>query len=142
MSNTASVCLAAPAQAHGRDGPLAAVRRLVTAKPQQPRAAPPSASTHHLHAAPADARHGGQRPLQPRLDAQQQRDQLGGHEAVEAAVGLFYDKLLADPELAPYFEGMDMRQQRRKQGVIAQAATVVESTRDSFGFPPEEAAEQ
>lgn len=34
---------------------------------------------------------------------------------MEAAVELFYAKLLADPELSPFFEGVNMEQQRRKQ---------------------------
>ncbi|KAL4430596.1 hypothetical protein ABPG77_005836 [Micractinium sp. CCAP 211/92] len=143
------------------------------------------------HAAPAD-------PASQSLEAPQSLyDQLGGQKAVEAAVELFYSKLLDDPELSPFFEGVDMPQQRRKQAkfmslalggpgaytgrglgavhrrlveekglrnrhfdlvlghlgaslaelgvpqdVIAQAAAVVESTRPSFGFPPEDAAAQ
>ena len=32
-----------------------------------------------------------------------------------AAVSLFYEKVLADPELAPFFEGMDMPELIHKQ---------------------------
>ncbi|MEL7028188.1 MAG: group 1 truncated hemoglobin [Pseudomonadota bacterium] len=42
-------------------------------------------------------------------------DRLGGGPAVEAAVDLFYEKVLADPLLAPMFEGVDMARQKRKQ---------------------------
>ena len=40
---------------------------------------------------------------------------VGGENAVLAAATLFYDKVLADPELAPFFAGLDMEQQVRKQ---------------------------
>jgi hemoglobin len=36
-------------------------------------------------------------------------DALGGEAAVAAAVDALYDRLLADPVTAPYFEGVDMR---------------------------------
>lgn len=35
-------------------------------------------------------------------------DEIGGAEAVTAAVDGFYERVLADPELAPYFEGIEM----------------------------------
>lgn len=41
-------------------------------------------------------------------------DRLGGEPALVAAVDLFYDKVLRDPLLAPFFEGMDMAVQRTK----------------------------
>jgi hemoglobin len=34
---------------------------------------------------------------------------LGGENAVAAAVDALYDRLLADPVTAPYFDGVDMR---------------------------------
>ncbi|MEW2427544.1 group 1 truncated hemoglobin [Micromonospora sp. NPDC047644] len=40
-------------------------------------------------------------------------DRIGGASSVKAAVELFYDKVLADPELAGYFDGVDMAGQRR-----------------------------
>ncbi|MEU5671578.1 hypothetical protein ABZ749_14640 [Micromonospora sp. NPDC047753] len=40
-------------------------------------------------------------------------DRIGGASSVKAAVELFYDKVLADPELAGYFAGVDMAGQRR-----------------------------
>ena len=40
---------------------------------------------------------------------------IGGKPAVEAAVGKMYDKILADPLLKPFFEGLDMARQRRSQ---------------------------
>ncbi len=40
---------------------------------------------------------------------------LGGEAAVNAAVDIFYEAIVADAELAPFFEGVDMAKQRRKQ---------------------------
>ncbi|SCL36499.1 hemoglobin [Micromonospora nigra] len=40
-------------------------------------------------------------------------ERIGGAAAVKAAVELFYDKVLADPELAGYFAEVDMVGQRR-----------------------------
>jgi hemoglobin len=42
-------------------------------------------------------------------------DRLGGAAAVMAAVDLFYQKVLADPLTAPYFKGLDMQTQVKKQ---------------------------
>ncbi|PNH11487.1 Group 1 truncated hemoglobin glbN [Tetrabaena socialis] len=42
-------------------------------------------------------------------------DRLGGAAAVDAAVDIFYGKLMADAVIAPFFEGIDMKKQRRKQ---------------------------
>jgi hemoglobin len=42
-------------------------------------------------------------------------ERLGGEAAVQAAVARFYDKVLADPSVSPFFEGLDMRDQTRKQ---------------------------
>jgi hemoglobin len=36
-------------------------------------------------------------------------DAIGGADAVSAAVGLLYQRLIADAALASYFEGIDMR---------------------------------
>ncbi|PWU59299.1 group 1 truncated hemoglobin [Micromonospora globispora] len=38
---------------------------------------------------------------------------IGGAASVRAAVALFYDKVLADPEVAGYFTNVDMAEQRR-----------------------------
>ncbi|MEO3771015.1 group 1 truncated hemoglobin [Micromonospora sp. B9E7] len=40
-------------------------------------------------------------------------DRIGGASSVKAAVELFYDKVLVDPELAGYFSDVDMAGQRR-----------------------------
>ncbi|RZU75770.1 hemoglobin [Micromonospora kangleipakensis] len=40
-------------------------------------------------------------------------ERIGGASSVKAAVELFYDKVLADPELAGYFVHVDMVEQRR-----------------------------
>ena len=42
-------------------------------------------------------------------------DRIGGKAAVEAAVDVFYDKVLADERVAGFFEGVDMKEQRGKQ---------------------------
>jgi hypothetical protein len=42
-------------------------------------------------------------------------EKLGGEAAVEAAVSVFYGKIMADPLLVPFFEGVDMKKQARKQ---------------------------
>ncbi len=41
-------------------------------------------------------------------------DQVGGTQAVEATVDLFYDKLIADDSVKGFFEGIDMDSQRHK----------------------------
>jgi hemoglobin len=40
---------------------------------------------------------------------------VGGENAILAAAALFYDKVLADPELAPFFANLDMEHLVRKQ---------------------------
>lgn len=42
-------------------------------------------------------------------------EQLGGAPALHAAVDHFYDRILADDELAPFFDDVDMPQQKGKQ---------------------------
>lgn len=42
-------------------------------------------------------------------------DALGGAPAVDAAVDIFYRKVLADDRISRFFEGVDMEQQRAKQ---------------------------
>ena len=42
-------------------------------------------------------------------------DQLGGAAAVDAAVDIFYRKMLLDDRVASYFEAVDMDRQRAKQ---------------------------
>ncbi|MCH7622995.1 MAG: group 1 truncated hemoglobin [Nitrospinae bacterium] len=40
---------------------------------------------------------------------------MGGKDAVNAAVDIFYEKVIADPQLKPFFDGVDMARQRNKQ---------------------------
>jgi len=47
----------------------------------------------------------------PQQEALYQR--IGGSVAVEAAVELFYEKVMADESLVPFFEGIDMRRQHK-----------------------------
>ena len=42
-------------------------------------------------------------------------ERLGGAPAVDAAVELFYRKVMADGLLAPFFDGVNMHRQRAKQ---------------------------
>ena len=42
-------------------------------------------------------------------------ERLGGEAAVDSAVDRFYGKVLSDANLAPFFEGLDMKRQARKQ---------------------------
>jgi len=41
--------------------------------------------------------------------------QIGGHEALETVVDDFYDRVLADPELAGFFTGTNMSRLKGKQ---------------------------
>ena len=45
-------------------------------------------------------------------------EKLGGKPAVEAAVDLFYEKILVDNRINHFFEGIDMKRQRAKQKVF------------------------
>lgn len=42
-------------------------------------------------------------------------DRLGGEAAVNAAVDIFYRKVLADDRISDFFDGVDMEQQAAKQ---------------------------
>ncbi len=42
-------------------------------------------------------------------------DRLGGHEAIFATVHSFYSKVMADPDVAPFFGHMNMQSQADKQ---------------------------
>ncbi len=42
-------------------------------------------------------------------------DQIGGKDAVNAAVDLFYDKILADDRIKHFFDNVDMPRQRAHQ---------------------------
>ena len=42
-------------------------------------------------------------------------DRIGGMKALINAVDVFYERILADPTLAPFFEGVEMSKQRTKQ---------------------------
>ena len=45
-------------------------------------------------------------------------ERLGGVPAIKAAVDAFYARVLADPDLAPFFEGISMRAQVSKQNAF------------------------
>ena len=42
-------------------------------------------------------------------------EQLGGEPAVNAAVDIFYRKVLKDPRISKFFDGVDMQRQAAKQ---------------------------
>jgi hemoglobin len=54
-------------------------------------------------------------------------DRIGGETAVEAAVDVFYRKVLTDPRIAHHFDDIDMGVQREKQKAFLTFA---------FGGPP------
>ena len=45
-------------------------------------------------------------------------EQLGGKDAINAAVDIFYDKVLADDRIKHFFNGVDMKTQRGKQRIF------------------------
>ncbi|WP_326558327.1 group I truncated hemoglobin [Micromonospora sp. NBC_01796] len=45
-------------------------------------------------------------------------ERIGGAVAVQAAVRIFYERVLAEPDLAGYFETVDMAAQRRHLGAM------------------------
>ena len=45
-------------------------------------------------------------------------DAVGGGPAVSAVVNDFYERVLGDPQLAPYFEGVDMARLKRHQVLL------------------------
>jgi len=42
-------------------------------------------------------------------------ERLGGEAAITATVGMFYDRIMGDPKLSPFFEDLDMDKQINKQ---------------------------
>jgi hemoglobin len=50
------------------------------------------------------------------MDSQQSLyEQLGGAEAIEAVIAGFYERMLRDPEILPFFRGVQMSRQHRQQ---------------------------
>lgn len=45
-------------------------------------------------------------------------EKVGGSETIKALVDRFYDRVLADPRLAPFFPNTDMAALRAKQGMF------------------------
>lgn len=45
-------------------------------------------------------------------------ERMGGRDAIEAAVDIFYGKVLADDSISRFFAGVDMNQQRGKQKIF------------------------
>jgi len=45
-------------------------------------------------------------------------EKLGGKDAVDAAVEIFYGKVLADDRIKHFFDGVDMAKQRGKQKIF------------------------
>ena len=65
-------------------------------------------------------------------------DQIGGMAAVGATVDELYARVLGDPKLAPFFEGLDMERQRSHMRTFIAAA--LGSTRAYEGRDMAEAA--
>jgi hemoglobin len=60
---------------------------------------------------------------------------LGGEAALEAAVDIFYEKLMADADLSPFFEGRDMEQLKHHQRLFMTIAfTKIPDTLDVNKF--------
>src|SRR3954449_3972198 len=91
ISGMASVSRACDPSGAGRPGRPAAARRRGGGSPHRRRdpARPQSAAMPSLYA------------------------RLGGSEAVTVAVEQLYERLIADPELAPYFAGQDLDRHAR-----------------------------
>ena len=51
-------------------------------------------------------------------ETQTDYQRIGGAEAVKHVVGRFYEMVLADPELAPYFVGVDLVRLKRHQVLL------------------------
>ena len=49
-------------------------------------------------------------------------DRLGGPDGVRTAVSVFYQRVVADPELAPWFEGIDLDRLQAHQRAFLAAA--------------------
>jgi hemoglobin len=49
-------------------------------------------------------------------------EQLGGSDAVDDAISSFYGRVLNDPELSPFFDGVDTEKLRRMQSEFFTAA--------------------
>jgi hemoglobin len=49
-------------------------------------------------------------------------DQVGGHDTMKVAVAVFYNRVVADPLLSGYFEGVDLARLRAHQVAFLSAA--------------------
>lgn len=54
-------------------------------------------------------------PVQTESSRMSLFQRLGGESAIEAAVIGFYERVMSDPTLAPFFDGLDMGAQIKKQ---------------------------
>ena len=55
-------------------------------------------------------------------------EKIGGEKAVDAAVDIFYKKVISDHALAPFFDGMNLDRQKKMQKAFLTVA---------FGGPAE-----
>ncbi len=53
--------------------------------------------------------------MEQTVDGASLYEKIGGKDAVQAAVDIFYDKLLADDHLRHFFEAVNMERQKGKQ---------------------------
>ncbi|KHL17798.1 hemoglobin [Mumia flava] len=56
--------------------------------------------------------------VETRPDEQTPYERIGGGSAVSAVVDAFYQRVVADPQLAPYFSEVDMAQLKRHQAQL------------------------
>jgi hemoglobin len=49
------------------------------------------------------------------MSGQSLYEQLGGADGIEAVVAGFYERMMADPEIRPFFRGVQMTRQHEKQ---------------------------
>ncbi|WP_345801500.1 group 1 truncated hemoglobin [Microbacterium sp. AZCO] len=49
-------------------------------------------------------------------------DEIGGAASVKAAVSVFYDRVLADPSVSPWFDGIDIMRLKSHQRAFLAAA--------------------
>ena len=70
-------------------------------------------------------------------------DRLGGQDAIGAVVDRFYERVLADEQVAHYFDDVDMQKQRAHQtqfisavagGPVDYAGTDMEAAHDDLGI--------
>ncbi len=68
-------------------------------------------------------------------------EQLGGEPAIAAVVDAFYERMLADPLIAPWFDGMDMAHLKAHQRSMPNAHAGLRTTAEAYSGPPQHLSE-